>query len=136
MRCDGTCSVATPRDFGQACNSCNGRVLCNGNCSTTCACQPGAIRCNPTAQCGPGHSMQQCAGDGSGWTTFRACNFICQSDCDLDDVGGSQGPCCTGNCVPGTFRCNFRGDATCGAAGNRQERCDCNGFWVRSCTAC
>lgn len=60
VQCDGSCSVATPGNFGQACG-CGGTVLCNGTCSIGpcppppgtatggCAsgvcCEPGATRC-------------------------------------------------------------------------------------------
>ena len=33
VKCDGTCSVSTPSNFNGVCGSCGGRVLCDGTCS-------------------------------------------------------------------------------------------------------
>jgi hypothetical protein len=89
LRCDGTCSVATPSNFGQSCGSCGGAVQCDGSCSI-------ATPPNYGQACGACGGTIQCDGSCTAPQVRNTCTGTC---CDFDECGRCI------QCVPRTGLC-------------------------------
>ena len=64
IKCDGTCSVSTPNNYGRSCggNSCtnSGRIRCSGSCGGT-SYKPSGTSCGTNKECdGSGSCVSSC----------------------------------------------------------------------------
>jgi hypothetical protein len=61
VQCDGSCSIATPGNYGGACGSCGGTIQCDSTCSVA---TPGnfgqSCNCGGTIQCSGSCSAAPC----------------------------------------------------------------------------